>query len=244
MEFWAESATVTKSKLDNQLVPIVRKSLKVFVVIVGEVIIIQRLGYSAASIIAGLGIGSLAVALAAKDTIANLFGSLVIFIDHPFHIKDWVEIGDVEGTVEEINLRTTRIRTFAHSLITIPNQQLTTTAITNWSAMKKRRIKFTLPLSRQCTAKQLAQALEEIRKLIIAEENIHQDSPIVNLNDISEKGYGIYIYVYVKIVRWDEFMLYQEKLILKIIERMEELGIHLGVPTQDVRLLPGEQINT
>jgi MscS family membrane protein len=239
-EFWKEHAATTKSKLDDQLIPIVRKTLKVFVVIVGAVIIIQRLGYSAESLIAGLGIGSLAFALAAKDTIANLFGSLVIFIDHPFHIKDWVEIGDVEGTVEEINLRTTRIRTFANSLITIPNQKLTTSAITNWSAMKKRRIKLTLPLSRQCTASQLTLALEEIRKLIVAEENIHQNAPIVNLNDISEKGYGIYIYIYAKIVAWDQFMLYQEKLIIKIIERLEQLGIRLGVPTQDVQLLPKE----
>jgi len=240
-QIWAERAATTKSKLDDQLVPIVRKTLKMFVVIVGAVVIIQRLGYSAESIIAGLGIGSLAFALAAKDTVANLFGSLVIFIDRPFQISDWVEIGAVEGTVEEINLRTTRIRTFANSLITIPNQQLTITAITNWSAMRKRRIKLTIPLSRRCTSTQIRTALAEIRSMLAAEEHVHQDFIIVNLNEINEKGFGVYVYVFVKIVNYTQFMAYQESVILRIMELLETLGIPLGIPSQEVRLFPQEE---
>ncbi|MBN1758779.1 MAG: mechanosensitive ion channel family protein [Chitinispirillaceae bacterium] len=128
---WMERAKRTESKLDDQLIPIVRRSSKVFFFVIGVVLVLQNMGYSVGSLIAGLGIGAVAIAMASKDTVANLFGSLMIFLDKPFHIGDWIEMGSIEGTVEVVGLRTTRIRTFANSLITMPNSMFTTGAINN-----------------------------------------------------------------------------------------------------------------
>lgn len=238
MRMWSERATKTESKIDDQVVHIARKTLKVFVFVIGVVIIIQRLGYSAESIIAGLGLGSLALALAAKDTVANLFGSLVIFIDRPFQMGDWVEIGSNEGVIEEINLRTTRLRTFTNSLITIPNQQLTTQAIVNWSAMRKRRVKLVLPLSRHSHVRQIRDVLVAIRQLLATDPDVLQDLTLVHLSTIDEKSFGVLIYCHSKRVKWVEFMAHQERLLLSVLEKLEEMGLEVGMPSTEVRLLP------
>ena len=234
---WTERTKKTPGKLDDQIIPIARKSLKIFAIVIGAVIIIQRLGYSAESLIAGLGISSLAVAFAAKDTVANLFGSLVIFIDRPFQVGDWVEIENNEGTVEEVNLRTTRLRTFSNSLITIPNQKLTVTSIINWSAMGKRRVKTTIPLSRKCSAAQLRQAIKEISLLLCADEFIHQDQIVVNLTSIEQSSFGILLCFHSKQVRWGDYLRHQEAILLGIIERMEELGIEISLPSQEIKII-------
>ncbi|MDF1557972.1 MAG: mechanosensitive ion channel, partial [ANME-2 cluster archaeon] len=109
----------TDSKLDDQLAPLIVKSLRIFVITMGILFILNNFGYNIASLLAGLGIGGLAFALAAQDTVSNLFGSFTIFSDKPFHMGDWIEIGDFEGTVEEVGFRSTRIRRFDQAQVTV-----------------------------------------------------------------------------------------------------------------------------
>jgi len=165
-EQWADHATTTESRLDDQMIPILRSSGKVFVIILGALVILQTLGYSVTSLITGLGLGGAALALASKDSLANLFGSLVIFLDRPFQIGDWIEMNNIEGTVEEVGLRTTRVRTFANSLVTVPNMLFTTSTITNWSKMEKRRIRVTFSISYQTPPAQILAAVQALRNLI------------------------------------------------------------------------------
>jgi MscS family membrane protein len=139
----------TENKFDDLLVPMVSKSLKVFVVVVGAIFTADNLNIDVTSLLAGLGLGGLAFALAAKDLLGNFFGSLTILLDRPFHIGDWVIIGDVEGSVEEVGFRSTRIRTFYNSLVTLPNSNLTTTTIDNMGARRYRRMKAMLGLTYQ-----------------------------------------------------------------------------------------------
>ena len=139
-------------------------------------IALQNLGYSVASLLAGIGNGAAELALAAKDTLANLFGSMVIFVDKPFAIGDWVKVGAIEGTVEEVSLRVTRVRTFERSLITIPNQDLTTKPIENFSRMEKRRVKFEISLTYDTPIEKLEAGIVRIRELIAAEDGLH-DTP-------------------------------------------------------------------
>ncbi len=171
----AVMAERTESRLDDQVLPIIRSTLKVVAVIIGAMLVIQNLGYSIGSLLAGLGLGGAALALASKDTVANLFGSIVIFVDRPFQIGDWVEIGSIEGTVEEVGLRTTRIRTFANSLITLPNHILTTSAIENWSEMQKRRITLTVGVTYDSKPDQVSELVESFRRVLKEDENIKQD---------------------------------------------------------------------
>jgi len=142
--FFGEFSSRTESKLDDQLIPLIRKAAKSFLFILAFILTAQNLGYSVSGLIAGLGIGGLALAMAAKDTLANLFGSLMILIDRPFHIGDWVTFPGGDGVVEEIGLRSTRVRTFAKTVVSIPNQALANATVENHSLMPKRRIKFTL----------------------------------------------------------------------------------------------------
>ena len=233
---WWSYAATTESAFDDQLVPIVRKSGRAFFVIVGAVMVVQNLGYSVTSLVAGLGLGGAALALASKDTVANLFGSVVIFVDRPFQIGDWVEIGDVEGTVEEVGLRVTRIRTFANSLITVPNAQLTTTAVNNWSQMKKRRIKLTVGVTYGTSPEKLLAARDRIRDIILADDRLHHDFYLVNFFEFGDSSLNFFIYLFTVTTSWADHMQVREDFLLAIMRAFDELGLDFAFPTRTVHL--------
>ncbi len=233
---WLTRAESTEGTYDDQLVPIVRTSGKVVLVIVAVIMIIQNSGGDVGSLLAGFGIGGIAVAMASKDAIANIFGSVVIFVDRPFQIGDWVEIGGQEGTVEEVGLRVTRIRTFANSLITVPNSQLTTTAINNWSRMEKRRIKLTLGLTYDAGADQIEAAVDAIRDVLRNDERIAQDFFLVNFTDFGPSSLDIFVYCFTRTVRWDEYMQVRQEVLLAFMRRMESLGLGFAFPTQSLHI--------
>ncbi len=235
-DIWAEIAAKTETKLDDQMVPIVRKSGRVFLIIIGIVLFLQNMGYSVGSLIASLGIGGAALALASKDTLANLFGSLVIFFDRPFQIGDWIEVHDIEGTVEDVGLRTIRIRTFANSIITVPNSFFTTSIINNWSQMQKRRIKMTIGLTYDTSSEQMQQALKAIRDIILEDESLHHDFFLVNFVGFGAYSLDILIYCFTKTTAWKEHMDAKEEFLLKIMRKVEELGLEFAFPTQTVHL--------
>ncbi len=245
-EYMTRKASETESRLDDQLVPIVRNTAKTFFIVIGVVIIAQDLGYSVTSLLAGLGLGGMALALASKDTLSNLFGSIVIFIDRPFHVGDWIEMGEIEGTVEEVGLRVTRVRTFANSLITLPNSQLTTTSINNWSRMKKRRIMMTVGLTYDTTPQQMQQAVEKVREIIREDDNIHNDFFLVNFHEFGAYSLDIFIYCFTVTTVWGEYLQARQELLLKIMAAVEEMGLEFAFPTQTIQMakpekpLPGE----
>lgn len=239
---WLLRAKHTETTFDDQLVPVIRKAAKVTVVIVGSLLIVQNLGGEVGSLLAGLGIGGAALALASKDTIANLFGSIVVFVDRPFQVGDWVEIGDHEGTIEEVGLRVTRIRTFENSLITVPNSSLTTTPIENWSRMRKRRLKLTIGVTYDSTPAQLRAGVEAIREVLRSDERISQDFVLVNFTDFGPSSLDIFVYAFTLTTRWDEYMQIREELLLEFMRRFEQLGLSFAFPSQSLyieRVPPG-----
>jgi MscS family membrane protein len=233
-DIWLEKAAHTEGTFDDQLVPVVRTLAKLGIFIVGLLMIIQNLGGEVGSVLAGLGIGGAAIALASKDTIANLFGSIVIFVDRPFQVGDWVEIGEQEGTVEQVGLRVTRIRTFANSLITVPNSTLTTTAINNWSRMRKRRIKLTLGVTYASTPAQVQAGVAAIREVLHADRRISQDFMLVNFTNFGASSLDIFIYAFTLTTRWDEYMQVREELLLEFMRRFEALGLSFAFPSQSL----------
>ncbi len=166
--FLAEKAELSETKLDDQLVPLVRKTLKVTLVLAGGIFVLQNLDVDVGSALAGLGIGGLAFAFAAKDTLANFFGSVMIFTDRPFQIGEWVVIGDVEGTVEEVGFRSSRIRTFYNSLVTMPNAMVASSVVDNMGLRQYRRIKQTLGVEYSTTPDQIEAFCDGIRAVIKA----------------------------------------------------------------------------
>lgn len=241
-DYFKEKAEGTKSKLDDQLVPIVHRSLKVFLVLLGAVLFLQNLGYSVGSLLAGVGIGGAALAFAAKDTLANIFGVLVIFLDRPFQVGDWIEVGDIEGTVEDIGLRVTRIRTFANSVITIPNSTFSASAINNWSRMKKRRIMMSVGLTYDTKPDQMEQVVEKIRGIIKDDPAIHDDFFLVNFDKFGASSLDVFIYCFTRTTNWGEFLQAKQDFMLQIMRVVDEMGLSIAFPTQTLHVasLPGE----
>ncbi|OQY18018.1 MAG: mechanosensitive ion channel protein MscS, partial [Desulfobacteraceae bacterium 4572_35.1] len=195
-------AEQTENRFDDLLVPLLRKSLKLFVSVVGVVFVADNLNVDVTSLLAGLGLGGLAFALAAKDMIGNLFGSVTVVMDRPFHIGDWVVIGDVEGTVENVGFRSTRIRTFYNSLVSLPNAQLTTTKIDNMGARKYRRMKTLLNLTYDTPPERIEAFCAGIRKLVQLHPYMRKDYYHVYLNQFGAASVDILVYVFWQTPDW------------------------------------------
>lgn len=235
----SERAGQTEGTFDDQLVPIFRKAAIAFLVITGVVMIVQNLGYSVASLLAGFGLGGAALAFASKDTVANFFGSIVIFVDRPFQIGDWIEVGEVEGTVETVGIRVTRIRTFSNAQLTIPNASFTTNPINNWSRMKKRRIKMTVGLTYDTTPDKMRQAVGAIRRIIKNDDRLHQDFYLVNFYDFGPSSLDIFCYFFTRTTNWAEHMQVRQEFMLQVMEAMQGLKLDFAFPTTTVHLAEG-----
>ena len=180
-------------RAERLLVPVTRKFVTAIIVISGLLAVLAVVGVNVISILAGLGIGGLAIALAAKDSVENVFGSLTILFDMPFALGDWVKIDKVEGVVEEINLRSTRIRTFEDSLITLPNSNLIKAAVENFGARRYRRQKFTLLVSHDAEPAKVEAFAADLRAYIQKLPGIAPEKTVVELNEITEQGDGILV---------------------------------------------------
>ena len=226
----------TDSKLDDQLVPLVGKALKIFIFVIIVLTIVQNYGYSITSIVAGLGIGGLAVALAARDTLANLFGSVTIFADKPFQIGDWVVIDNVEGTVEEVGFRSTRIRTFYNSLVTVPNSKLTDTSIDNMGMRQFRRIKLMLGLTYSTTAEQMHAFVEGIRAIISANKYMRKDFYEVHFNEYGNFSLNVLVYCFLKVPTWSDELREKHNFFLEILRLANQIGVEFAFPTQTLHV--------
>ncbi len=236
-----EAAARTDTRLDDQIVPLLRKAAKVLTAILSFIVVVQNLGYSVGGLLAGLGIGGLAFALAAKDTIANLFGSITILIDRPFRIGDWVTLDGADGVVEEIGLRSTRIRTFAKTLITIPNQAMANATVENHSLMPKRRIKMTVGVTYDTTVSQMREAVGRIEAWLRAHAEIDQEFMLVKFTDFGASSLDIFVYCFTRTTDWTEHLALRQELCLGIMDILEELGLEVAFPTRTVHLADGEQ---
>ncbi|MEA3466371.1 MAG: mechanosensitive ion channel family protein [Thermodesulfobacteriota bacterium] len=226
----------TGSPLDEHLLPFIRKIARSFIVVLALLLVIQNLGYSISGLLASLGIGGLAVALAAKDTLSNIFGSIMILLDRPFRVGDWVKTGDMEGVVEEIGFRSTRIRTFSKTLITVPNNILATTALNNFSRMPKRRIKMTIGVTYDSTPQQMRDAVNRIRTMLEQHPTINQEFMLVNFTNFSASSLDILVYCFTATTNWERYLAAREDVCLKIMDIITELGMEMAFPSQSLYL--------
>lgn len=231
-----QKALITDSKLDDQLVPLVRRALKIFVLSIGAVFVLQSLEYDIAGLLAGLGIGGLAFALAAKDTIANLFGSATIFASKPFQIGDSIVVDGVEGVVEMVGFRSTRIRTFYDSVVTIPNAKIADSFVDNKGLRKYRRFRTTLGLTYDSTPAQIQAFVEGIRAIIRANPGSRKDSYEVHFVEFGESSLNILVYMFFEVGGWSEELKHKHNLLLEVMRLAEELGLSFAFPTQTVHV--------
>ena len=227
-------AARTESDLDDQLVPLVSRSLRVFVIIIGVLATIQNLGFNVMSLIAGLGLGGLAFALAAKDTAANLFGSIMIILDRPFKVGDWIVAGKVEGTVEDIGFRSTRLRTFYSSQISIPNAMLANLSIDNMGRREYRRVVTNLGVTYNTSTTNMKKFVEGIKQIIKEHPNTRKDYFHVVFKDYGSSSLDVMVYFFLSVPDWTEELLQKEVIFMKIYELAEKLGISFAFPSQSL----------
>lgn len=222
------------SDLGESLANLLVSVLKSFVVIIGVITVFQEWGFNVSGFLASLGLVGMAFALAAKDTAANLFGSLVIFTDRPFKIGDWVKTPDVEGTIESIGIRSTKVRTFAQALVSVPNGVLANTAILNWSEMGKRRIKMTIGVTYDTSSEQMQSILEGIRTLLKNDAEIHPDTIFIHFTDFQDSALGIFCYFFTNTTNWGEYVQVRERINLEIMRIVESNGASFAFPSQSL----------
>ncbi|MDK2820813.1 MAG: MscS family rane protein [Clostridia bacterium] len=230
------SSTQIKNKFDvnNILVPFLSKSLRFTVVILAIMIIAVEWNYNINGLITGLGLGGLAFALAAKDTLSNIFGGIVIIADKPFGIRDWIKTPSVEGIVEDITFRSTKIRTFAQALVTVPNSTLANEPITNWSRMGKRRITFHLGVTYDTSKEKLEKCIQALRKMLNEHPQINKKKIFVNFERFNDSSLDILLYFFTNTTDWGEYLNVREDINFKIMEILEQEGVSIAFPTQSI----------
>ena len=243
-DYWQVVAAGTESKLDDQLVPLERTTGKIFVGAIGAVFVLQNLDINITSLIAGLGLGGLAVALAAQDTLKNLLGGATILADKPFQVGDWVIVGEIEGTVEQVGFRSTRIRTFADSLITVPNARMTDTAVNNMGQRTWRRYYTTVGIAYHTDPDRIQAFVEGVRAIVRSNDRMRHDYYIVELHSFGDFALNIMVYTFIGASNWNEELRTRHVFNLDIIRLAQELQVEFAFPTQTLHVashIQGEQ---
>ena len=223
----------------------VLKIAKVLVSAIGLGAMLQVWGINVTALVASLGLGGLAFALAAKDTAANMFGSFALLADKSIRIGEWIKVGGVEGTVEDIGMRTTKIRSFEKSLITVPNQIVSNSPIENFSRRGVRRIKMQVGLTYSTTGEQLNNIVKEIRSMLHTHENISQkETLLVNFESFGESALNIFIYTFTNTSNWERYLNIREDIHMKIINIVEANGSSFAFPSRSIYMeqTPSENV--
>jgi MscS family membrane protein len=222
-------------ELSNELAKFVIRIIKILIWVLAISSILSIWGINVTALIASLGIGGLAFALAAKDTAANLFGSIAIMVDKSIKVGDWVKVNGVEGIVEDIGMRTTKIRTFYKSIIAVPNSIVANTHIENFSRRDVRRIKITLGLTYNTTNAQIANIVKEIKQMLLSHQGIDKNQTmLVNFNNFADSAKEIFVYTFTNTSDWEEYLKIQEDIFYKINDIVLKNGSDFAFPSQSI----------
>ncbi len=231
------------SGIDDHVIPIIRKVLRVFVVIIGGLFILQNLDVNITALLAGLSIGGLAVALAAQDTLKNFFGSLMIFLDKPFSIGHWITSGEIDGTVEDVGFRSTRIRTFRNSLYYVPNGRLADSAIDNHGLREFRRFFMHIAITYDTPPDLIEVFVQGLRKIVDNHPKTRKDFYIVEFNEMGDFSLRIMFYIFFAVPTWPEELKARHEVLIEIVRLAEKLGVRFAFPTSTLHMenFPGKE---
>ena len=235
-------AARTASKVDDVLVPLVRRTLKILVVVVGLVYLASKWTEDFWGVVAGLGVGSLAIAFAARDTIENLFGTFAVLLDKPFELGDWIIVDGNEGTVEDVGFRSTRIRTFYDSLITVPNRAFVTAVVDNQGRRRYRRIKTTLGLTYDTPPEKVEAFCAGVRTIIENHPYTRKDYFHVYFNGFGASSLDILLYCFVATPDWGTELREKHRLFADVLRLAERLEVSFAFPTQTLHMARPEDL--
>ena len=219
------------SSFDNQLIPVIQKGVRSIIWILGIIIGLDNIGFDITAMIAGLGIGGLALALAAQDSVKNIFAGIMIFLDKPFRIKDRIQVDGFDGIVEEVGLRSTRLRTLEGRIVTIPNSRFTDNSVTNVTSQPTLKVKLNLGLIYDTDEVQMQKAIDILEDIVKNQEAITDDYA-AGFNGFGDFSLNILFIYYVKA---DSHWLDTQTLVNKeILRRFNKEGLEFAFPTQTI----------
>ena len=237
----AEKAELTDSRVDDVLVPMVRRTLKIFIAVGGIIFVADNLNIDVTGLLAGLGLGGLAFALAAKDLVQNFFGSVTVLMDRTFTVGDWIIVDDIEGTVEHMGFRSTRIRTFYNSLVTVPNSRFITAEVDNMGARRYRRYKQKFGLTYDTPPEKIEAFCEGLREIVRQHPHMRKDYFEIWFNDLGASALDILIYVFWETPDWTTELRERHRFLLDAMRLADALGVEFAFPTQTVHLYQEEK---
>jgi len=228
-------------QLDRATAHAIGKLLRLAVMITAALVILQTLGYSIAGVLAMGGVGGIAVGFAAKDTLANFFGALIIYFDRPFAVGDWIRSPDrdIEGTVEQIGWRVTVIRNFQSRPLYVPNSIFTSIVVENPSRMANRRIYETIGL-RYSDLTSMEKVVAEVQAMLQSHPEIDPDKTmIVNFNEFADSSVDFFVYCFTKTTQWVKFHEVKQQVMLQIAEIIEANHAQIAFPTSTIHIADG-----
>ena len=222
-------------RASREMASFIIKFVKVLIIALGVVGILQEWGINVTGFLASLGLGGLAFALAAKDTAANIFGGIAILTDNIFKIGEWVKIGNAEGVVEDIGMRTTKIRAFDKRLIIVPNSVIANTNVENFSRRNKRRVVMRVGLTYNTSVETIKNVVEEIRNMLINHPEIAKDeSLLIYFDEYEDSSLSIFCYFFTNTAEWKEYLRIREDINLKIKEIIEKYPTDFAYPSNSI----------
>jgi len=224
----------TENRLDDQLVPIFKNLVQILIIGAVVIQVFRIFQIDITAIIAGLSIGGLALALAAKDTAQNLFGSVTLFLDRPFQVGDWINFEDVDGTVEEIGIRATRIRTFANSLVYVPNGKLANMNLNNYGLRHYRRFSTKISVTYDTPPDLIEEYVKGLRKIVEEHPKTRKDYFEVHLNEFAPSSLDILFYIFFEVPSWSEELKSKHEVMLSAIRLAKEMGVKFAFPSSSI----------
>lgn len=211
-----------------------RKGYKFLVGLFGALMLIEETGLPVTGIITGAGLAGLTLSLAAQNSASNIFNGILIFVEHPFDIGDWITVEEVSGTVEDITFTATKIRALDNSLYVVPNSSVCSATINNATNRTKRLYRFTLNVLYGTSRGQLEQLMEDVAAMLRAREDIYEDTVLVRLTGFSESSIDILVSAYVRTADLGQFLAIQNELHLDLMDIMQKNGVRFSLPSTGV----------
>ena len=233
-EYIVPMAEGSESDFDDQILPIVRKGVKIIIWTLAIIIGLDNAGYNIGTMLAGLGIGGLLIAMAAKDTVANFFGGVTIYTDKPFKIRDRIKIDGFDGTVTEIGIRSTRLKTLAGTEVVLPNAIFTDNPVENITREPSRKIVLNLGLTYDTTPSQMKKAMQILDKIALENKDTN-DKHLVSFNAFGDFALGILFVYYIK--KGSDILNTQTEINMKILEEFNKAKLGFAFPTQTIEVV-------
>jgi MscS family membrane protein len=235
IDHFAEGARARRLHI-AAFIPLIKRTLMAFFCVFSILVVCESLGFEVKTFLAGLGIGGLAFALAAQDTIANMFGSFVVVMDQPFYVGEYIRVAGFEGTVEEIGLRSTRLRTAQRTQIVIPNKTVAAEVITNLTRMPQRRVDATVGVPYETPIEKLQSVLADVRALLRADPGVHQGQIVVSLSDLADSSLRVQILYFTADPDWESHMAVRERINIAIMRAFAAREVSFAFPTSVMHL--------